>query len=236
MPKSPLKTAVPAGKVQAARKNLPAILKLLKKSYPAARTALHFKTPLQMLISTILSAQCTDERVNKVTPALFAKYKTARDFASAKLPDLEALIRSTGFYHNKAKNIQGAAKVISGKFGGKVPNTMDEMLELPGVARKTANVVLHNAYGIVEGVVVDTHVRRLARRLGLSAETQPEKIERDLMKAVPRKDWANISYWLIDHGRAVCKSAKPKCGDCVLSGLCPSAFAFDAKGKWNGIT
>lgn len=221
--------------IEASRKMFPEMLKLLRKSYPAAHTALHFKTPIQMLVSTILSAQCTDVRVNKVTPALFAKYKTAADFAKSKQPELQALIRSTGFYRNKAKNIQGAAKVIIEKFDGKVPRTMPEILELPGVARKTANVVLHNAYGIVEGVVVDTHVGRLARRLGLTKETNAEKVEKDLMKIVPRKSWADISYFLIDHGRAVCKSVKPNCSACVLQKLCPSAGAFDAKGKWTGV-
>lgn len=217
------------------RKKLPEMMRLLRKTYPAAKTALDFKTPIQMLVSTILSAQCTDVRVNKVTPALFRKYKTAEDFAKAKQPELQALIRSTGFYRNKAKNIQGAARVIEDRFDGKVPRSMDEMLLLPGVARKTANVVLHNAYGIVVGVVVDTHVGRLARRLGLTVQKDAAKVEKDLMAIVPKKDWANISYWLIDHGRAVCKSQKPNCGTCVLQKICPSAFSFNAKGRWTGV-
>ena len=221
--------------VAESRKKLPQMLKLLGKNYSAAKTALNFANPVQMLVSTILSAQCTDVRVNKVTPALFKKYKTAKDYATAKPEELQTLIRSTGFYRNKAKNIMGACRVLVEKHGGKVPATMKEMLELPGVARKTANVVLHNAYGIIEGVVVDTHIRRLSRRLGLSDQMNPEKIERDLMKIVPKKDWANISYWLIDHGRAICKSQKPNCDGCFLSKLCPSAFTFDAKGRWIGI-
>lgn len=221
--------------IAASRKKLPEMIRLLRKSYPSAKTALNFKTPIQMLVSTILSAQCTDVRVNKVTPALFKKYATADDFAGAKLPELQTLIRSTGFYRNKAKNIQGAAEVIVKKYKGEVPRTMDEMLELPGVARKTANVVLHNAYGIVAGVVVDTHVGRLARRLGLTDQKDAAKVEKDLMEIVPKKDWANISYWLIDHGRAVCKSQKPSCGACVLNNICPSASNFDAKGRWIGV-
>lgn len=219
---------------ESGKKRAAEITKLLSKNYPQAKTALNFKSPIQMLVSTILSAQCTDVRVNKVTPALFAKYKTAKDFADVKRPELEALIRSTGFYKNKAKNIQGAAKMIVEKFHGQVPRTMKEMLELPGVARKTANVVLHNAYGIIEGVVVDTHVGRLSRRLGLTKNTNAEKVEKDLMAILPRKDWADFSYMLIDHGRAICKSAKPNCKDCFLSKICPSAFDFDAKGRWIG--
>ena len=209
--------------------NVANMLKILRAEYPTTKTALNFKTPLQMLVSTILSAQCTDVRVNKVTPALFAKYKTARDFMNAEKPQLEALIYSTGFYHNKAKNIQGAAKMIVEKFNGEVPRTMEELLQLPGVARKTANVVLHNAYGHVEGVVVDTHVGRLSRRLGLTREMNAVKVERDLMKVIPGPAWADISYLFIDHGRAVCKSAKPMCGSCVLRGVCPSA------GKFGGV-
>ena len=219
----------------AAGKNLPQLLGLLRQQYHSAKTALEFRTPLEMLVSTILSAQCTDIRVNKVTPSLFKRYKTAKDYAGADIKELETYIRSTGFYHNKAKNIQGASKMIAAKFGGKIPHTMKEMLELPGVARKTANVVLHNAYGIIDGVVVDTHVGRLSRRLGFTKETNPEKVERDLMGIVPKKDWANISYWLIDHGRAVCKSQKPLCDKCPLNKICPSAFDFDAKGRWIGV-
>lgn len=215
-------------------KNLSKILSLLKKHYPDAKTALHYKTPHQMLVATILSAQCTDERVNKVTPALFARYKTPKDFAEADIAELEELVRSTGFYRNKAKNIKASAQIIVEKFGGKIPKTMDELLELPGVARKTANVVLQSAYGIKVGVVVDTHIGRLSRRLGFTREKNPEKVEQDLMQLIPKKDWADLAFWLIDHGRAVCKSQKPNCGECFLSQYCPSAGKFDAKGKWAG--
>lgn len=215
-------------------KNLSKILALLKKHYSNAKTALNYSTPHQMLVATILSAQCTDERVNKVTPALFATYKTPQEFADSRLPDMEKLIHSTGFYRNKAKNIKASARMIVEKFDGRVPQTMDELLQLPGVARKTANVVLQSAYGIREGVVVDTHIGRLARRLGLSKEKNPEKVERDLMALIPRKDWTNIGFWLIDHGRAVCKSQKPDCDACFLKDLCPSACKFDVKRKWIG--
>ncbi len=221
--------------VGAARKNLAEVVKLLKQHYPKSKTALDFRTPLQMLVSTILSAQCTDKRVNMVTPALFARYKTAKDFANADMKELQTMIRSTGFYKNKAKNIQGAAKMIAEKFRGEVPRTMEEMLELPGVARKTANVVLDNAYGVVEGVVVDTHVGRLSRRLGFTAQKDASKVEKDLMAILPRKDWAAFSYMLIDHGRAVCTSQKPDCSGCFLNKKCPSAFSFDAKGRWTGV-
>jgi len=217
------------------RKKLPQMIKLLAHHYRTAKTALHFGNPLQMLVSTILSAQCTDVRVNKVTPLLFQKYKTAKDYATAKPEELQAMIRSTGFFRNKAKSIMGATRVMVEKFDGKVPNTMEKMLQLPGVARKTANVVLNNAYGIVEGVVVDTHVRRLSRRLGLTSQQNPEKIEQDLMKVVPRKDWGYFPYWLVDHGRSICKSQKPDCRECFLNQLCSSAFHFDEKGRWIGI-
>jgi len=210
------------------------ILRLLSEHYAQAKTALDFRTPHQMLVATILSAQCTDERVNKVTPGLFARYKFVEDFAVADLLDLERLVRSTGFYRNKARNIKASAEMIVKDFGGEVPRKMEELLLLPGVARKTANVVLHNAYGTSVGVVVDTHIGRLSRRLGFSKEKSPEKVERDLMKLVPRNDWANIGYWLIDHGRAVCKSQKPNCGECFLNELCPSAFKFGKDGKWVG--
>ncbi|MCX5716509.1 MAG: endonuclease III [Candidatus Omnitrophica bacterium] len=199
------------------------IVRRLKKEYPAARTALKFKTPVQMLVSTILSAQCTDERVNKVTPGLFKKYKTAGDFAKADLKVFENEIRSTGFYHNKAKNIIGAAKMIVSGFGGDVPDTMEELVTLPGVARKTANVVLHNVFGKVEGVVVDTHVRRLTQRLGLADTDDPVKIEKQLMSLLPRSEWGEVSYLLIDHGRKICKARNPDHKGCVLNNICPSA-------------
>lgn len=200
-------------------------LRLLSHHYSTSKTALHYTTPHEILVATILSAQCTDERVNKVTPALFARFLTVADYANADLEELEQYIRSTGFYHNKAKNIKAACSMIIEKFNGEVPRTMEEMLQLPGVARKTANVVLHNAYGVVEGIVVDTHVMRLSQRLGFTTHTHPVKIEKDLMKIVPRKDWGNIAYWLIDHGRKICKARKPKCDECFLNKLCPSAFS-----------
>lgn len=199
-------------------------LRLLKKAYPDAKTALHFKTPLEMLVATILSAQCTDERVNKVTARLFKKYRKCRDYLKVPEEELQQDIRSTGFYRNKAKNIRGACKILMDKFDEKMPRTMEEMLTLPGVARKTANVVLGNVYGIMEGVVVDTHVSRLAKRMGLSKEKTPEKIEKDLMTIVPKKDWLVFSNLLVSHGRKVCKARGPKCIECVLNKICPSAF------------
>jgi endonuclease-3 len=198
------------------------IIRRLKKEYPHARTALQFTTPIQMLVATMLSAQCTDERVNKVTPRLFEKYRAAGDFAKASLRELEASIHSTGFYHNKAKNIMAAARMISEKFSGRVPDTMEGLLSLPGVARKTANVVLQNAFGKVEGIVVDTHVRRLSQRLGLSKEDDPEKIEKQLMAVLPLEEWGAVSYLLIEHGRKVCQAKKPDHEGCVLKAVCPS--------------
>jgi endonuclease-3 len=198
------------------------ILKRLKKEFPEARTALAFSNPLELLISTILSAQCTDVRVNMVTPALFAKYPTVKHFARAEQQELELDIKSTGFYHNKAKNIIGAAQTIVEKFGGIVPQTMEELLELPGVGRKTANCVLGGAFGIQSGIVVDTHVLRLSKRLGLTNEDNPEKVEQDLLKIVPKKDWYLFSNLLILHGRKTCNARKPLCGTCMLADICPS--------------
>lgn len=197
------------------------ILSVLKKAYPRAECSLDYGSPVQLLVATILSAQCTDARVNKVTPALFARYNDADDFAGAGMAELEGLVRSTGFYHNKAANIKASCRLIAGKHGGKVPRTMDEMLELPGVARKTANIVLGNAYGVIEGVPVDTHAIRISRLLGLTTDTDPEKIERDLMRLVPRKDWLNISNLFVHHGRAVCIARRPVCSRCPLNVLCP---------------
>ena len=197
------------------------ILSALKKAYPGAKCSLGYVNPLQLLVATILSAQCTDARVNLVTPALFARYKTARDFASASLPELEKYVRSTGFYRNKAKNIKGACRLIVEKHGGKVPKSMKEMLELPGVARKTANIVLGNAYGVVEGVPVDTHAIRISRLWGFTKNTDQRKIEKDLMGVVPRKDWLKISDLFVHHGRAVCIARRPKCGVCQIGKLCP---------------
>ncbi|MFA5099571.1 MAG: endonuclease III [Candidatus Omnitrophota bacterium] len=202
------------------------LILLLDKEYPKARIALRFVDPLQLLVSTILSAQCTDVRVNIVTEKLFRKYKNAADYAKADLREFEQDIRSTGFYHNKAKNIIAAAQMIMRDFAGKVPDTMKDLIRLPGVARKTANVVLHNAFGKTEGIAVDTHVRRLSRRLGLSAQDDPEKIEQDLMKLVDKKLWGHITYLLIEHGRRVCDAKKPQCLKCVLKNLCPAKKTF----------
>jgi endonuclease-3 len=196
------------------------ILAILRKEYPGARTPLTHKNPLQLLIATILSAQCTDKRVNIVTPLLFRKYKTAKDFAGAKQSELEKLIRSTGFYKAKAKNIIGCCKDLAEKHGGKVPRSLDELVKLPGVGRKTANVVLSEIWDI-PGVVVDTHVKRLAYRMGLTKDTDPEKIEQDIMKLLPPKDWNDLSICLIFHGRQVCIARKPNCGECVVAVLCP---------------
>ncbi|HEV7889742.1 MAG TPA: endonuclease III, partial [Pyrinomonadaceae bacterium] len=199
----------------------------LKKEYPDARCSLDHTSPLELLVATILSAQCTDERVNLVTADLFRKYRTWEDYASAPSGELERDIHSTGFFRNKAKSIQGACRMIGERHGGRVPDSMEELLELPGVARKTANVVLGNAYGIASGVVVDTHVARLSERLGLSAEKQPEKIERDLAVLVPESDWIIFPHLLIAHGRKVCKARTPLCAECPVAKLCPSAFKFD---------
>ena len=199
------------------------ITKLLKKEYPDATCSLNHTSPLELLIATILSAQCTDERVNLVTADLFRKYRTCADYAGAHPSELEQDIRSTGFFRNKAKAIQGACRLLSAEYGGRVPQTMPELLRLPGVARKTANVVLGNAYGIASGVVVDTHVARLSGRLGLSARQSPEKIEEDLSTLVPEKDWIIFPHLLIAHGRKICKARTPLCAECILEPLCPSS-------------
>ena len=200
------------------------IIARLRRAYPDAHCSLNYSNPLELLVATILSAQCTDERVNIVTADLFRKYRKAEDFINVEQTELEQDIRSTGFYRNKAKAIQGACRLIVEQHGGRVPSTLDELLELPGVARKTANVVLGNAFGISSGVVVDTHVGRLSQRLGLTANEQPEKIERDLMALVPQKDWVDFAHLLIYHGRAVCKARKPECASCTLEDLCPSSL------------
>jgi len=196
------------------------ILAILRKTYPGAKCSLHYKNPLQLLVATILSAQCTDARVNMVTPALFSRYKSAKDFASADLPELERYVRSTGFYRNKAKNIQGACRLIVEKHEGKVPKKMEEMLELPGVARKTANIVLGNAYSIIEGVPVDTHAIRISKLWGMTRHSDPKKIEKDLMAIVPREDWVRISDFFVHHGRAVCVARRPLCSSCPVGKLC----------------
>ncbi|USR91377.1 endonuclease III [Phormidium yuhuli AB48] len=199
------------------------VLNRLTRLYPDATCSLTYESPVQLLVATILSAQCTDERVNKVTPALFARYPDVAALAGANLGELEQLIRSTGFYRNKAKNIRGACQMMMERFDGQVPQTMDALTQLPGVARKTANVVLAHGFGINAGVTVDTHVKRLSRRLGLTVEDNPVKVERELMPLLPKADWENWSIRLIYHGRAVCKARKPDCGGCVLADLCPAA-------------
>ncbi|MBI3651191.1 MAG: endonuclease III [Acidobacteria bacterium] len=200
------------------------IISLLRKTYPDVRCSLNFFSPLELLIATILSAQCTDERVNIVTADLFRKYRKAEDYLQVPLEKLEQDIRSTGFFRNKAKSIQGACKLIVEKFDGRVPQNFDDLLTLPGVARKTANVVMGNAYGIASGVVVDTHVSRLTQLLGLTSNTTPEKIENDLIELVPKKDWIDFSHLLIYHGRAVCIARRPQCDRCTLEKLCPSSL------------
>lgn len=202
---------------------MPEILQRLRKAHPDAECALVHETPLQLLVATILSAQCTDERVNKVTPDLFARYPDAPALAGADPAELEEMVRSTGFYRNKAKNIQGAAQRIVHEYGGAVPQAMEELLTLPGVARKTANVVLGVAFQTADGVVVDTHVKRLSNRLGLTVSDNPVRIEQDLMAITPQADWIDLSHLLIFHGRRICDARKPDCAHCALQDLCPSA-------------
>ena len=202
------------------------LIEVLPQVYPGAHCELDYKNPLELLVATILSAQCTDKRVNMVTPALFNKYRTAKDYATASPVELENAIRSTGFFRNKTKSIRAATATIARKFAGKVPASMEELRELPGVGRKTANVVLGNAFGKNEGIVVDTHVARLSQRLGLTKQKDAEKIERDLMKLVPREHWTNWSHWLIWHGRRRCYARKPDCSNCEIFRLCPSGKIF----------
>jgi len=199
------------------------ILVRLKRLYPEAPCTLNYETPVQLLVATILSAQCTDDRVNLVTPALFERFPDAVALGNADLEELESLVRSTGFYRNKSKNIKGACQAIVNKFNNQVPQRMELLLELPGVARKTANVVLAHAFGINMGVTVDTHVKRLSQRLGLTEHTDPTRIERDLMVLLPQPDWENWSIRLVYHGRAVCNARNPACNICQLADLCPSA-------------
>ncbi len=202
------------------RDRLAQILKWLDKAYPDATCALHHRSPWELLVATILSAQCTDKRVNEVTPGLFEKYPTPTDFAAVKPEVLAQDIRSTGFFNNKAKSVVGAAQRINGEFGGQVPKTMDELLTVPGAARKTANVVLGTAYGIATGIVVDTHVSRVSNRLDLTRQSDPVKIEQDLIKILPRERWILFSHQLISHGRALCIARKPRCSECGLDSLC----------------
>jgi endonuclease III len=214
---------MPQAKPSALRQRTEKILALLAKAYPSAKCSLDYANPLQLLVATILSAQCTDVRVNLVTKSLFAKYKTAADYAKSDPAELERAIQSTGFFRNKAKSIRAMAASLIENHGGKVPDTMEELVDLAGVGRKTANVVLGNAFGKNVGVVVDTHVARLSQRLGLTKHKDPEKIEQDLMKLVPQDDWTLWPHLLIHHGRAICIARKPLCNQCPLAGLCPSA-------------
>jgi len=203
----------------------PAIIRILSKTYPDAHVALNFTNPLECLVATILSAQCTDAKVNEVTASLFAKYRTAADYLAVPEDELKADIKPTGFFNQKATSIRAACDRIVTAYGGKVPDTMEDLQTLRGVARKTANIVMGNAFGTVEGIAVDTHVRRLANRLGFSEESDPDKVEQDLMRLVPRKRWFDFTYVLIDHGRTLCQAKKPKCAECPVSDLCPSSWA-----------
>lgn len=202
------------------------IIRLLEKAHPDAKIALTYSNPLELLVATMLSAQCTDQKVNEVTKSLFRKYREAKDYARADLETLQKEIRPTGFYRNKAKNIKKTCQMLVDRFGSEVPKTMDELLMLPGVARKTANIVLSNGYGVTAGIAVDTHVGRLTKRLGLTKNEDPEKIEKDLMEIVPKEQWTRFTDLLISHGRRVCTAKKPNCNGCVLADICPSAFAF----------
>jgi endonuclease-3 len=202
----------------------PEIIRRLSRAYPDARVALRFSNPLEMLVATILSAQCTDEKVNEVTASLFRKYRTAEGYLRVPEGELKRDIRPTGFYNQKATSIRESCRRIVEVYDGKVPDTMAELLTLHGVARKTANVVLGNAYGRVEGIAVDTHVKRLSNRLGFSSERDPERIEQDLMRLIPKKKWFAFTYVLIDHGRAVCRARSPRCGECQVNHLCPSSL------------
>ena len=200
------------------------IMRRLGELYPEAHIALDYDTPWHLLVAVILSAQTTDVGVNKVTPPLFARFPGPDELAGADVDEVEAIVRPTGFFHNKTKSIMGAARMVVSEFGGRVPDTMEDLMRLPGVARKTANIVIANAYGKVEGIAVDTHVFRLAHRFGLSDEDDPNKVERDLCALLPRREWFGVNYRFIDHGRAVCTAKRPICGACALNDICPSAF------------
>lgn len=202
--------------------NVNHILSTLKSIYPDAKISLQFTTPLELFVAVVLSAQCTDKMVNKVSKVLFRRYQTMEDYASADINELQEIIRPLGLYRFKAQNIKKACQIMMEKFGSQVPRTMEELLELPGVARKSANIILYHTYGIVEGIAVDTHVGRLSRRLGLTSEKNPDKIEQDLCKIIPRKEWHNINHLFIAHGRELCKAPTPQCMKCTLNGICPS--------------
>ena len=205
------------------------IIRRLEQMYPGAKIALNFKNPYELLVAVVLSAQCTDKRVNEVTPKVFERLPTPEAMASAPIEEIEELIRPTGFFRNKAKNLKRACQMIVKHYGGQVPRTMEEMLTLPGVARKTANCVLYSAYGEITGIAVDTHVKRLAKRLGLTDYDNPDKIEKDLMELIPKEKWGEFSFALIRHGREICKARKPLCNKCKLSDICPSAFKPQGK-------
>ncbi len=229
MPPSPDAPAIKPSRPPRARRTdpperrFPIIWRRLSQAYPDAKCALNFSNPHEMLFATILSAQCTDAMVNKVTAKLFVKYPNLEDYASADPLELQQDVKPTGFFRQKAKNLQATARVLLEEYGGRVPSTMAELVTLPGAARKTANIVLGNSFGKVEGIAVDTHVRRLSQRLGLTTNEDPVKIEQDLMALVPKNRWFRLSYLFIEHGRAICKAPTPKCGECVLSGICPSS-------------
>ncbi len=208
---------------KARRERAAEILARLRREYPETRLALDFQSPLQLLMATVLAAQCTDQKVNEVTPPLFRRYPTARDFAGADLPELEEMVRQTGFYRNKARALKNLGMTLVAEHGGAVPDSMESLVALPGVGRKTANVVLGNAFGRNEGIAVDTHVQRLSRRLFLTEEEDPEKIERDLVALLPREEWTRFALLLQDHGRKTCKARKPECAACPVADLCPSA-------------
>jgi endonuclease-3 len=214
---------MPRESKKARRERAETVFQLLELEYPQAETALTHRSPFELAVATILSAQCTDERVNMVTPALFERFPDATALAAAPLNELEEIVRSTGFFRSKAKNLVGMAQGVLANHGGELPRTLSELTKLPGIGRKTGNVVLGNAFGIDEGVVVDTHVKRLAGRLGFTKHTTPEKIERDLMEIFPRDRWTLLSHLLIFHGRAACPARKPLCGECVVAHLCPSS-------------
>jgi endonuclease III len=216
--------AVASGRDAPIEDRAPEIVRILSETYPDAKVALNFSTPLEMLVATILSAQCTDEKVNEVTATLFQKYRTAEDYLEVPEDELKADIKPTGFYNQKAISIREASRRIVQAYGGEVPDTMENLITLRGVARKTGNIVLGNAFGKVEGIAVDTHVKRLANRLGLSEQSDPDKIERDLMRLIPRGRWFDFTYVLIDHGRAICIARKPKCEECPVNHLCPSSL------------
>ena len=224
-PKAKKVTRAPVSRARKApaRQRAPEIFARLRRAYPDAHCALDFRDPYELLVATILSAQCTDKRVNMVTPALFARYPDAEALAAARPEEVEAMIRSTGFFRSKTKSLLGMAGAVTERHGGRIPATMEELVKLPGVGRKTANVLLGNAFHRNEGVVVDTHVSRVSHRLGLTKHTDPVKIEQDLMPLFPRDEWALLAHLLIEHGRQICVARKPKCGECVLNDLCPSS-------------